>query len=120
MPAEWTNRYRIESHAFLRESVAFLLFKKVMSSRKGEKLSGIMMSIKDGRVLMSAIRKKRKAFVAQEDCVACGCCVKVCPLGAIRIVKGIMAQVNMDQCVGCGKCAKECPASVIEIREVEA
>ena len=69
---------------------------------------------------MSAIRKKRKAFVAQEDCVACGCCVKVCPLGAIQIVKGIMAQVNMDKCVGCGKCAKECLASVIEIREVEA
>ena len=67
---------------------------------------------------MSAIRKKKKAFVAQGDCVACGCCVKVCPLGAIRVVKGIMAQVNMDKCVGCGKCAKECPASVIEIREV--
>ena len=69
---------------------------------------------------MSAIRKKKKAFVAQGDCVACGCCVKVCPLGAIRVVKGIMAQVNMDKCVGCGKCAKECPASVIEIREVDA
>jgi len=69
---------------------------------------------------MSAIRKKKKAFVAQGDCVACGCCVKVCPLSAIQIVKGIMAQVNMDQCVGCGKCAKECPASVIEIREVGA
>ena len=67
---------------------------------------------------MVVARKKRKAFVAQGDCVACGCCVKVCPLGAIRIVKGIMAQVDVDQCVGCGKCAKECPASVIEIREV--
>ena len=82
-------------------------------------LSGIMMPINDGRVLISAIRKKRKAFVVQEDCVACGCCVKVCPLGAIQIMKGIMAQVNMDNCVGCGKCAKECPASVVEIREVE-
>lgn len=51
---------------------------------------------------MSAIRKKRKAFVVQEDCVACGCCVKVCPLGAIQIMKGIMAQVNMDNCVGMG------------------
>ena len=69
---------------------------------------------------MVVARKKRKAFVAQGDCVACGCCVKVCPLGAIRIVKGIMAQVDVDQCVGCGKCAKECPASVIEIREVGA
>ena len=67
---------------------------------------------------MVVTRKKRNAFVAQEDCVACGCCVKVCPLDAIQVVKGIMAQVNLDQCVGCGKCAKECPASVIEIREV--
>ena len=98
--------------------MAFLLFKKVMSSRKDQNSFGIMMPINDGRVLMSDIRKKRKAFVAQVDCVACGCCVKVCPLGAIQIVKGIMAQVNMDKCVGCGKCAKECPASVIEIREV--
>ena len=69
---------------------------------------------------MVVARKKRKAFVAQGDCVVCGCCVKVCPLGAIQVVKGIMAQVNMDKCVGCGKCAKECPASVIEIREVDA
>jgi len=68
---------------------------------------------------MSAIRTKRKAFVAQEDCVACGCCVKVCPMGAIQIFKGITAQVDPGKCVGCSKCAKECPASVIEIREVE-
>ena len=69
---------------------------------------------------MSAIRKKRKAIVDQRDCVACGCCVKVCPLGAIQIIRGIMAQVDMAKCVGCSKCAKECPASVIAIREVEA
>ena len=69
---------------------------------------------------MVVTRKKKNAFVAQEYCVACGCCVKVCPLSAIQIVKGIMAQVNMDKCIGCGKCAKECPASVIEIREVGA
>jgi len=69
---------------------------------------------------MAAIRKKRKAFVYQADCVACGCCAKVCPLGAIQILKGIMAQVDLAKCIGCGKCAKECPASVIELREVEA
>ena len=28
---------------------------------------------------MDTLRKKRKAFVDQDDCVACGCCVKVCP-----------------------------------------
>ena len=69
---------------------------------------------------MNKIKKKRKAFVQQSDCVACGCCVKVCPLGAIQIMNGIMAEVDMTICVGGGKCAKECPASVIIIREVEA
>ena len=61
---------------------------------------------------MVAIKKKRKAFVEQSDCIACGCCVKVCPIGVIQIIKGIMAQVDMGKCVGCGKCAKECPATV--------
>ena len=66
------------------------------------------------------VRKKKKAFVNQADCVACGCCVKICPLGAITIFKGVMADVDLTKCVGCGKCAKECPASIIEIQEVEA
>ena len=69
---------------------------------------------------MAGIRKKRRAFVEQTDCVACGCCVKVCPMNAIQVHRGLYAQVNEDACVGCGRCAKECPATVIEIREVTA
>ena len=68
---------------------------------------------------MAAMRKRRRSVVDQSTCVACGCCIKVCPLRAIEIVRGVMAQVNGDKCVGCGKCARECPASVIEIQEVE-
>ena len=48
-------------------------------------------------------------------CVACGSCVKVCPLDAITIWKGIIAKVDSKRCVGCGKCAAECPASVITL-----
>ena len=66
----------------------------------------------------SVKKKRRKAAVNQNDCVACGCCVKVCPLNAISVFRGIAAKVNPERCVGCGKCARECPASVIEIREV--
>ena len=65
------------------------------------------------------IRKKKKALVSAQECVACGCCVKVCPLSAIQVIRGIAAQVDESKCVGCGKCARECPASVIEIQEVE-
>ena len=66
------------------------------------------------------IRISRRALVREDTCVACGCCVKVCPLGAIAIDRGIKAVVDKAKCVGCGKCAKECPASVIEIQEVTA
>ena len=69
---------------------------------------------------MGPVKKRRRAAVDQAACVACGCCVKVCPLQAIEVVRGIMAQVKGERCVGCGKCAKECPASVITIQEVEA
>lgn len=68
---------------------------------------------------MNQVRKRRRAVVETKDCVACGCCVKVCPVKAIEIFRGCMARVNWDKCVGCGKCAKECPASVITIEEVQ-
>ena len=56
---------------------------------------------------------KRKAAVSIRECVACGCCIKVCPRGAISIPKGIYAEIDKSLCIGCGKCANECPASII-------
>lgn len=61
---------------------------------------------------------RKKASISQDECVACGCCVKVCPMGAISIYKGGYAQIDTEKCIGCGKCAKECPASVIDLVEV--
>lgn len=63
---------------------------------------------------------RRKAAVDVSLCVACGCCVKVCPKNAISVFKGIYAVVDEALCVGCGKCGRECPASVITMKEAEA
>ncbi len=62
-------------------------------------------------------KKRRRAHVDQGHCVACGCCVKVCPRQAIQVWRGVVAQVDTARCVGCGLCARECPASVIDIKE---
>ncbi len=67
-----------------------------------------------------AVKNKRRAVVDESSCVACGCCMRVCPLSAIQIWRGIRAQVDAERCVGCGRCAKECPASVIELQEVRS
>ncbi|MBT9775648.1 4Fe-4S dicluster domain-containing protein [Clostridium sp. MCC353] len=63
---------------------------------------------------------KYKAIVNQDECVACGACVKVCPRKAISIYKGIFAAVDFAACVGCGLCVGTCPASVIEKTEVNS
>ena len=69
---------------------------------------------------MNSVKKRRRAVVDPSACVACGCCVKVCPLQAIEIVRGVMAQVRQDKCVGCGKCAESCPQHTIRIQEGKA
>lgn len=67
---------------------------------------------------MADKKLRKKASVLQAECVACGCCLKVCPRDAIHIEKGMFAVISMTKCIGCGKCAKECPASVIGMKEV--
>ncbi|WP_438619360.1 4Fe-4S binding protein [Paraclostridium sp.] len=62
---------------------------------------------------------KKKAIIDKEYCVACGSCVKVCPLEIIHIEQGVFAKINEEKCVGCGRCANSCPASVIEIKKIE-
>ena len=56
-----------------------------------------------------------KIALVGRECVACGCCEKVCPKNAIHVQSGIIAQVDGEKCVGCGRCAKICPAAVISV-----
>lgn len=61
--------------------------------------------------------KKIKRAAIGSECVACGCCVKICPLGALWIHNGITATIDEKKCIGCGKCAAACPAGIISIVE---
>lgn len=62
--------------------------------------------------------KIKKAIINKNHCVACGCCVKLCPKGAIIIDRGISAVINAEICIGCSLCEKSCPASIIEMVNV--
>ncbi|MDD4160338.1 MAG: 4Fe-4S binding protein [Synergistaceae bacterium] len=65
--------------------------------------------------MTASVKKRKKAKVLREDCVACGACVNVCPAAAVIIHKGIWADVDHDRCIGCSKCAAICPASAIRM-----
>ncbi|OCN03627.1 ferredoxin [Erysipelotrichaceae bacterium MTC7] len=58
----------------------------------------------------------KKANIGK-DCVACGTCVRYCPMKAIEIERGTIAIVDNDKCVGCQKCMKVCPANIITMEE---
>lgn len=45
--------------------------------------------------------------VIKDNCVACGACLKVCPVGAIKIVNK-KACVDKAKCVGCASCVGVC------------
>ena len=66
------------------------------------------------------MKSKKYAKVDRQQCVACGACVKECPMSAISIWRGCYAKIDANVCIGCSKCAKVCPVGCIEVlnREV--
>lgn len=54
-----------------------------------------------------------KAIVTENKCRACGCCVRNCPAGEIRLGRK-KAEIG-EGCVGCGECARSCPFEAIYI-----
>ena len=45
-------------------------------------------------------------------CIACGICVRNCPMGAISIENN-HAVIDEEKCIACGMCAVKCPRGVI-------
>lgn len=74
-------------------------------------------NILNTKLLEDGMSKKLKIADIGAECVACGCCVTVCPREAVQIQAGVKALVDGEKCIGCGKCAKICPADVITITE---
>lgn len=52
------------------------------------------------------------ALVISDDCIRCGSCEGVCPVGAISEGDS-KYQIDPDTCVECGACAEGCPVGAI-------
>lgn len=49
-----------------------------------------------------------KPEMKEENCVACGMCIKNCPEKAIAYNSRKKAQIDYDKCIGCGQCVASC------------
>ena len=52
----------------------------------------------------------------QDQCVACGMCLMVCPHAVLGINDGHARIENRDACMECGACLQNCPAGAIRVR----
>ncbi len=52
--------------------------------------------------------------VRRDICAYCGCCVSVCPQGALELIDAYL-DVDEDSCTDCGICARVCPLGALEV-----
>ncbi len=50
--------------------------------------------------------------IISDECIACGACADVCPVGAIAEGDGKFV-VDPDGCIDCGACEDGCPVGAI-------
>ena len=59
--------------------------------------------------------------VKSKECIKCGKCSEVCPVGLMPVViidnKEKSQELKIDKCIKCGLCSYVCPAK-IEVREI--
>jgi hypothetical protein len=53
-------------------------------------------------------------YVKGDRCVACGKCVRDCPVNAISL--GTVASIDSGKCIGCAHCISVCPQAAIDIK----
>jgi len=81
---------------------------------KGHMMSGIGGTLKNvgmgcgSRKGKLEMHSASKPTMKQENCVACGVCIKNCPEQAIAYNQDHKAEIDYDKCVGCGQCVASC------------
>ena len=65
------------------------------------------------------INEKFRGKLIVEGCIGCGICQKVCPSGAIKIIKKNNTvnsyEFDLKKCIFCGNCKFYCPTGAVKM-----
>ena len=62
--------------------------------------------------LLLLLAASRKPTIWKADCVGCGDCVNICPMGAITLQNG-KAVIDQNKCIDCKLCVTGCKYNAI-------
>lgn len=77
-----------------------------------EYLNGVAIRTKDAETIVG----DKVVFLNTSTCIACGKCIKVCPMNIFALEDKVLP-MNEDNCIQCRLCADKCPTSSIFIKE---
>lgn len=112
--AQHINKIKIPSFIGMLDSLV------VLSHATGHIVSGYAGAIKNVAMGMSCRSAKQaqhsslKPSVIEKKCIACGCCISICPVKAISF-KDERANINQKICIGCAECLCACKFDAIFI-----
>ncbi|HWQ65099.1 MULTISPECIES: 4Fe-4S binding protein [Methanospirillum] len=55
-------------------------------------------------------------IVRRDICAYCGCCISVCPEGALELIDAYL-DVDANTCITCGICVRACPLGALEVKK---
>lgn len=80
--------------------------------------AGAVKNIAMGMVCRStkqAQHSSLKPKIIEKKCTGCGCCIAICPAGAISFNYDKKAFINQELCIGCGECICACKFDAVLI-----
>lgn len=111
-PASEIIDKRLADCEFITESIAKSIAKCETKAVQGK---AALISKFINRRLYKDVAKWDEKFISDSSCTSCGLCVKVCPVGNIKIVEG--HPVWQHNCERCLACIHWCPQRAIQYGE---
>lgn len=63
------------------------------------------------------VRRLEKGIEKKENCVDCGACISICPVGVFSFDKEFRVVADSSKCVRCGICVNVCPVNALRLPE---
>ena len=113
----------IIAETVLETGVKFDIERAKIEGSKGE----IVISVPEDscRAIVDVLRNKGVEITRldapitkdEDNCIHCGACVSVCPVGATSFEYDWRVKMDEKVCVQCGTCVNACPVRVIKLSE---